>query len=128
MKYFNKLFITGMFIMFACGPGDMVSKVQAQAQEQCVPLAGVKKNGNSLFKMTFGSLPLIATIDKETSIAFDKIFSEMRKVEPEKDLDQIVHFTNGKYDLIVYMYKGCATVSSKLMNTDFLTIMGKIEA
>lgn len=123
---FNKLFITGLFILFACGPGNMASKVEAATQ--CATLADVKADGTKLFVVAFGAPPVIATMDEATAKAFDKVYSEAKGVAPEVNLDQIVHFTNNKYDLIVFMYKGCSTVASKITHKDFMNFMGRIEA
>lgn len=38
-RHLNKLLITGMFILFACGPGDMASKVQAATLPEIHELA-----------------------------------------------------------------------------------------
>ena len=124
-KYFKAAIILApVLLMSGCFPpgGGKALAAECQTKEMVVSKA------TSLYLTTFGAPPVVATIDKATAKAFDEVYSEARRVEPEKNLDQIIHFSNNKFDLIVYMYNGCATVASKIMHRDFLVWMGKINS
>ena len=117
--------IAPLFAMSGCFPPGGGQTIQVQ-NRTCQTLPEVKKNGINEYLSTFGAQPVIATMDKETAIAFDKVYSKDKGVPSEEHLDSIVHFSNGKYDIIVFMNQGCATVASKVMHDDFLTWMGKL--